>query len=367
VVLGPALIALALIPLYLVGYRSPPYHPPSPGLRASIKTSLQVVGQALGPAARPIWKSAGLVVIAILAIGAVVLVRVWRRQPGERLRASGLFLFLASVGSLVLVMGWGRAGRGAEAGFENRYGTLVAPALCCSYFIWTLYGPPVVSSLARMTLFSVACALVYPNTERGLQYAGQYRRQMDALVRDIESGVPNYLLVKRYVPSISLSYDLLPDYLTMLRRAGVGRFRALRENPAFREVAVPVVPSALHKMTWEVRTALGEGAGQYLEFDLKETRFVCGVRLRHPLSNGKGVSARFLMYWKRGDQDAFAEDRWFWTYGLGMSPEETTTTIWVGDEVRQIRIHPDDFPCVFRIEELVLLVPADGPDAARLR
>jgi hypothetical protein len=62
------------------------------------------------------------------------------------------------------------------------------------------------------------------------------------------------------------------------------------------------------------------------------------------------------MAWKRGDQAEFPEDQRYalWTLPTGA---DRTTTVWVADAVKQVRIQPDNQPCEFRIAALVLLVP----------
>jgi hypothetical protein len=107
---------------------------------------------------------------------------------------------------------------------------------------------------------------------------------------------------------------------------------------------------------WEDGTAFVTGVDPQLLFTLPQTRYVAGLRLRYSHENPQGAPARFQIAWKRADQADFPADQRYALWALPTGPGRTTT-IWVGDAVRQFRIQPDNQPCRFHIAALELLVP----------
>ena len=118
---GLLLILLAMVPPtlvagYFIGF---PFHPCHwPGILATAATSLQFLASSIGYGARGSWPISGLLVSAVFTYSLLQLYRVFRTQPGERIRAAGLFCFLGGLGSLAAAVGIGRACLGPQAGFE---------------------------------------------------------------------------------------------------------------------------------------------------------------------------------------------------------------------------------------------------------
>ncbi len=333
-------------------------------------TSIQFLTMGFGPAVRAVWPFSGLGVFCLLLLSAAVLAIVVRNQPRERNRALGLLLFLGAMASLALGLGLGRDG------FEPRYITLSVPVWCCVYFVWELYGHRKINFSVRMLLLLITCLTLWPNTQFGLAYARDLRARLGSFERDMAAGMPSYKLINRYGAYLHPHHDIPDDYMPMLHRAGVGKFRFLRENPAFHEVSVPLVPSDLNQVRWEKGTAYGTGNYPFLVFTLPENRYVCGIRLKYSYRNKEGTAPYVSIYWKGGDQDDFTQDQ-FWKYSptgdranwergtwARLTEPESTMTVWVCDTVKQLRIHPDFKPGVFTISELVLLVPGSHTEAA---
>ncbi len=362
---GLAFSALLLVVLYFIGFESVPYHPKSPSVPATLNTAAQFFTIGFGPATRAIWPWSGLGVLSLLLLSAVVLVIVWRYQPRERLRASGLFLFLGAMTSLALGLGLGRDG------FETRYVTLAIPLWCCVYYVMTIYSPSKINFAVRTLLLVVASLSLWPNTRLGITYAADLRHHLASFERDMTVGVPGHQLISRYGSYLHIHHDVLLDYMPMLRRAGVGKFPYLKDDPPFKQVSVPLAPTLLNQVRWEASTAYGTGYYPYLVFDLQEDRYVSGVRLRYSYSNENGTLPYVSIYWKRRDQHDFDKqqfwkysptgDRANWTRGtwLRVADPETTLTVWVCDTLGQLRIHPDFKPGIFKISEITLLVPAN--------
>src|SRR5262249_7594169 len=152
------------------------------------------------------------------------------------------------------------------------------------------------------------------------------------------------------------SQDEVARILPLLRRAGMGPFRFLRDNPPFSEVPLDVAPSAIFLAHWDGRTVHVTGVDPQVTFTLPHPRPVAGIRIRDSHHNRQGAPARFQMTWKGlgasrySDQDRYAN--WYLPTG-----DDKETTVWVDDIIDQFRIQPDNQPCEFRIDEIVLLVP----------
>jgi hypothetical protein len=130
------------------------------------------------------------------------------------------------------------------------------------------------------------------------------------------------------------------------------------------EVPLPLTPIAANQMAWEERDGVGigkgEGADPYLVFALKEPRFVRAVRLKCSYEN-TASPAIFHAFWRRRDRNEFVEAERYVTMRVEASSAERTVTLWVNDTIDEIRIDPDVKPCIIRISEAKLLVPAPLP------
>jgi hypothetical protein len=364
-ILGFALSALLLVAFYFHGYESVPYHPTTTGVLQTLSTSAKFITLGFGPAMRDVWPFSGLVIFCLLLLSAAVLLWGWRNEPQERLRVLGFLSFLGAMASLALGLGLGRDG------FETRYVTLAAPAWCCVYYLFTMYSPAKISFSVRTLLFLFTSLTLWPNAHFGVTYAMDLRNHLGSFERDMAAGVPAYQLIHRYGPYLHPHQDILTDYMPMLRRAGVGQFRFLQENPGFHEISVPLDPIALNQVTWKQDTAYATGYYPYVMFALQEERYVSGIRLKYNHRNENGTLPYVSVYWKGGDQDSFSEDQ-FWKYTptgdranwkrgtwTRLRDPETASTIWICDYIKELRIHPDFTPGVFTISELVVLLPAE--------
>jgi hypothetical protein len=211
----------------------------------------------------------------------------------------------------------------------------------------------------------------WPNTEFGLNYASDLRSRLGSLERDLAGGVPSPLLIRLYHAHLNPHPNLLADYFPMLRQAGVGQFRLLRETPPLHRIPVPLVPAALGDVMWLDATASAAGPRPYLEFELPADTYVYGVSLRYRTS-GARVSFPFVtISWIRNGREPFDRSRCYKYYPTGdranwkngawtrRDDPDTTATAWVCDRVRRLRIEPDLKPGALRMLELALLVPAE--------
>jgi hypothetical protein len=364
-ILTVALTSLVLSASYLVGFERVPYHPVPTGLYGVLRTAVQFLTMGLGPAVRSAWPLSGLATIALLVATAVFLARTVHKDPSERVRALGLAAFLAAMGTLALALGLGRNG------FEPRYITLAVPAMCCVYFVYDLYAPERIRPWLRFGLLAVTCLTLWPNSRSGIDYATDLRERLTSLEKDMAVGLAPYQLITRYGPYLHIHQEITHDYMPLLRRAGVGLFASLRDDPLFREVAVPLNPAALNQATWESQTVYAQGTSPSVDFELPQEQFACGIRVTYEHHNDAGTAPCITLYWKSRVQDDFMEaqswknsptgDRFLWEHGTWMrlNRSERTLEVWVCAPVRSIRLVPDFRPCVFKISDLVLLVPND--------
>jgi hypothetical protein len=353
---------LLLTGLYLVDYHRVENHPAPASIADALRASLQLLSLLFGASAPEIWPASAIAALVLVAGSAAVLARTAMLGPrAERPRALGLLCVLAALGTLVLALGWGRAGSGERAGFEPRYVTLVAPLGCAVVFVWDLYGGPVLRRLVPTCLCAALLVLLWPDTRAALDHGRFLARQAREFALAVREGMPIYLLVKRF-PVLHPSQDELAAELHALRRAGIGIFAALREDPPLRLVPVPVLPADVLMARWDAGTGTAhiDGIDPYVHFVLPEALPVAGIRIAYTHANRVGGPARFALLWTSDDRaERNAGQRYAnWALPTG---RDRTTTVWVGDTVKQFWIQPDNQPCEFTIAGLDLLIPSAGP------
>lgn len=367
------LVGLALAALYFVGFEKVPYHPSSPGARASARTSVQFVTMALGPAVKDLWSASGRLVVLFLAgVGVIGLAAL--RHAAERTRALGLLAFLGAMGCLALGLGLGRDG------FEPRYITLSVPALLAAYFILVAYARSRFGIAGQWCLLVAALLALWTNTRFGIDYGREVRANLAAFERDVAAGVPPYRLIHDYGAWLHPHADIVGDYLPMLRQAGVEPYARLRDNPPFTQVRVLLEPVEVHELTWDARSATASVSGHlpHLVFNLGKPMRVAGIRLRYSHSKPSGRIPYVAIQWKNGETATFdpsrsskysaTGDHANWRRGsfVRLNDSESQMTVWVLDTIDSVRIGPDFEPCRFTIHALTLLRD-DRPEAATSR
>jgi hypothetical protein len=366
-VLGLVTVAVCLVGLYYVGYQNDPdtaagVRVSDPGLKPRVAAGIQLLCLSLGTATEPAWQLWGLGILTLCVVSVAALARAWYRQPEQRVRVLGLFLFLAAMGSLVFAMGWVRAGLGENYIFVGHYIPRVFPVLCVIVLILELYGKRGLAFLIQMCLFTALCVLLLPNWDRGRQVIGWFDYQR-ALERDLRAGVPPFILAEHYGESIIGGYNeeaemqrSAAELFRRARQANIGVFRDMRPDPAYREVPLPVEPVRVRGMTWEKGIAYGNADNANLTFALKEPRKVYAIRLKYAYQN-RGEPAQFQLGWTGRQPAGRAGKERNVTLPLKRSPEDRVVTIWVNDTLDRFRIVPDQKLCVMRIADIRLLVP----------
>lgn len=351
------LLAVAgLVAAYLVGYRRPEDHPPSPGVGAALQTSLECWAMTFGLWGRHAWLPAGLAAAGLWAAAALLAARAAWRLPADRPRALGLGLFLAGLMALALVVGWGRSAAGPASGLTGRYVSLMTPALCCLYFLLGSYVRPHVTALAQGGLTVVAGLVLLLNAAEGLEQAEGQCRLAEALERDLGAALPPFVLVDRYSRFPQVLY---PDpvrfarYLPLLREAGVGPFRQLRDDPDFREVPLA-----------DGRNASRRPDGTLV---LSEARFVYAIRLRYRFDSGRLGYMGLRACWGDSGPGEPGGPTPGDTVLLVPEREEKAVLFWVNGRVGQLWFRSTDRSALFQVAEIVLLVPRAGEERPAAR
>jgi hypothetical protein len=345
---------LVLMALYFRGFQRGRNPEALGGVVAGFRTGLQFLSGGVGKPAVWAWPWSGAATLGLMTLALIFLARAWVRRPKERPRIFGLAAFLAAVTAIATAVAWGRAWSGEQAGFQNRYVTMATPLWCWLALTFRLYAPPAIGGLFQNALFSVLCVLAWPNAETALEHGRQMAGQARALTRDLQAGVPAYRIVRRFTPYLHPSQDEVARLLPTYRRAGLGPFGMLRDSPRFRETRLPLTPTDVYLARWEGTTAHVTNVDPQITFTLPEPRQVAGIRIRYAHANPRGDPARFRLTWRHPGQAEYPDTQryahWFQPTGEGKE-----STIWIDDIVDQFRIQPDNQPCEFRIDEIVLL------------
>jgi hypothetical protein len=167
------------------------------------------------------------------------------------------------------------------------------------------------------------------------------RQVLDAFKKDLEKGLPPFVLVDRYS---RFPFEVYPDparfeaYLSLLRQARVKPFDRLAADPALREVALVEGRNARR---------LPDGV-----LELGAAPFVCAFRLRYRLDAAAGGVMGLRTFWGDGGNGGVVL--------LVPEPKEKTVVIWVNDRVDRVWFQPGDPSAAFEIREVVLLIPQAG-------
>jgi hypothetical protein len=215
---------MLLVGVYFIGFHLKACN--SPGLWATVRTTVQFLCGGIGSAAKEIWPVSGVAVIVALVLVFCQLYRVFRDQPAERVRAAGLFCFVGGIGILALAVGMGRAYAGPRAGFMERYMTLGAPLLCLIFLQVILYSPPNLKIHFQRTLALLMLGLLTINTCKGLTFSNNCYRLMDRLEADMRAGMSPADLAARHGKELGFApRTVFAQRLALLQEARLGPYR----------------------------------------------------------------------------------------------------------------------------------------------
>jgi glycosyltransferase involved in cell wall biosynthesis len=269
ILLATGVAAAALGAFYFVDFELQPTIPYEHDPVRIASVAVQFVTLSIGPRASKLWPASGLVVLSLCALTLVLLYRVMRDRPSERLRASAILACMLGVFCMAATCGWSRAGLSPHSGFDARYVSLPSNLLCCVYFAWCAYGSPAIGRVVRFSLFAIMCALLPSHAEFGVECATPRKRASDALLIDARAGVPIPTLVHKYWRELYMSRAGFDERLRELQRAGFAPFDTDATPPA---VELPADPAN--------STAVPSGSrslNPIIELDVDD-RTVCSVR-----------------------------------------------------------------------------------------
>lgn len=346
-----------------------------------IRTITQLYTIGLGPGLYLAWPLSGVAALLGLLAGFWQLAKNIP-QHSERFRATGLMALLAGLSILCVAIGHGRDNLSLTSGqigtnfvFEIRYYLLIVPVWCALYLIFSIYSSPRFNIFGRAVLCLATLLLLWPNTQIGWGYGKYLRANLGSFEEDMRAGLPAHELIIRHGDFLHVNQDILTDYLPMLRKAQVGAFVALKQDPIFEEIQIPYSYRTAERIVFQGDTAFTEDYLGYVGFVLPESRHVHGVTLKFTNSDLK-KAAPFRMYfwsgkkmkqnighnvWKEGYNSIFYQptgDRMNWERATWLKQLDTisTTTVWINDMLQEFRIYPDLEPCAFFLVEVKLLV-----------
>jgi hypothetical protein len=354
-------VTVVLACLYFVGYQPQQTVPAVPRTWENVGvTAIQVLSLALGAGGRELWAGLGSVVAAACVLTACALGYIAAKRPDERLRATGILACLVATCLLAAGVGYGRATIGPGAGLPARYALLMAPALICIVLTAIIYGGSLVGPIVQALVFGAACAMIIPNAALGLEY-GQFRAALaDAVLADIESGVPPAALAQRYWRKLSPDYRALDQGFALLSATKQGPFAGMPASAAvdasmLHEVPVPVTVVGTHDATFVDGVAHGSGPDPYIVLTLTKRMYVVGIRIRFTLETEGGGPADFQAYWMLSGRNNFDPVLRNAIIEVSSGPRQQTVTFWIYDTVDHLRLDPDVGASVFRPTDVVLL------------
>ena len=388
-------ISLLLVGAYFIDYT--PYFPqndptdlsawpPSPGLLASALTGLQILGLSLGTDTKPYAQFWGFGVLLLMLTTLRVLIGSWWSDPKVHLRAFGLLMFFGAPATLVFMISLSRAGMGLHYIYLGHYLTLMLPMLCATYFIWEFSGKPWGRGV-QFAMFVVLLGLLPFNLEHGLLIGRYVQQKAIAFERDINDGVPSFVLAERHFVS-----DLVPrvEEITQMLKAhknnGFGIFKQMRDDPVFRVEKFSTEPDTVTETIWRNGVAsrtTSTGGESSLMYVLPEAQHIYAIRLRYVYVSTDSPWPTLRIFWRHSGQEEFNDrdpacierklisttpgpDQPTWALvdgkiRIGVTIRtERTLTAWVDRTIDQFLIYPEVGGFEFRLVGIEVLVPLES-------
>ena len=220
-----AVLPFLMIGVYFIGYERPPWSPPLATPYAFLRAAKDYFALALGPGTlRFSARLAALVLVSFIGLGAFFALRAAiGGRPEERLRASGLVLFIGAGLALGLVIALARGSY--DYRMPDRYALFAVLPLLGAALAWEFYAP---KRLGRTMVAALALSLIMllpANTIGGFIWRNWYVDGMRSVEADIAAGIPIPELAERhYAFLLHWNKDHLRERMYMLHAAGIGPF-----------------------------------------------------------------------------------------------------------------------------------------------
>ncbi len=379
---------------YVVEGNQFPNHLPSPSTFATLVTATKFLSMGYGSLGPLAWRASGIFIVALILITTSVLMVIWYTRRGERLRALGLLSYLGAMVVLAVGIGVGRAGMGTHVGFSSRYVSLALLVPSVSYMVFVIVGGGM-GRYVQMILFTIGCIAVIPNMQTGASLGARHYRFLKAFEDDLLAGAPpvalaahhtigespvNTCRILRSEPSLQVEFIKL---MRMAHQRGKGIYRNLNDVPTMEKPLGRPAPIRTHDVKWRMDgTAECVGDDPHMTFDLGRPEHVIAIRLHYGVSKTP-PPLQFEAYWRNSTKEEFTEkERYYRTLlppdgeerklvardfhpneswrkqRAGESIDRFWVTIPVDAFIDEFRIDPNNGPCDFKIEEIVLVVPA---------
>ena len=317
--LAESLFCMAMPFFYFRGLIRPSQIPPSPGLRASLITSLEFLGGSFGMNAGTAgWPYLGSVVLLLIGISVGVCVVAWRRREFDRSCTAGVLMLLLCTMGLALAIGYGRSGFGKGAGLQPRYVTLMIPGLCALYFSWEIFASRLLRRTLQGSLLVILCLAEPTTTREALAWGRTRMEQMQAFERDLRAGSPPWRLAEQHHLFLDQPEDVIADLIPVLHRGGIGLFRYVNGDRLVSLASLPVTQDS------------------FLGFKLVRPIFVSAIRLKYAYTpNSSGVVE--IMF-RRSAQNGLSPFERHTHPEPGPDPANRIFTVVVNDVIDEFRI-----------------------------
>lgn len=229
---GSVFLTLLIVGVYFIGYERPSWNPPSPGLRATLKTGAKFMAMAFGPSASLSWRlSISMVMLLVTLTMGLIVFAIFKTRGREFQRAVGLFFFLGTSIIFALAIGYGRAGLVPSVGLPTRYVLLAVPTLIICYSIWELYGLPIMRNMINWGLFISMLVLFVNNTKDGFAWRNYYLGGADTVIKDLKQGIPQSVLIQRHQNFLlHWNKQMLISSMQQLKKAKMGPFKSMKDD-----------------------------------------------------------------------------------------------------------------------------------------
>jgi len=224
--MSSTIVSIILFGVYFLGYESPTWNLPNPGVVETLKTSAIFLSMGFGPVAMESWIGFSIFTISLSTLVCFIVFNMFiKSRDQEKIRAAGICIFFIAMVVFALAIGYGRAGTVPEKGMPLRYALLSVPLLLIIYFIWELYK----SRLGKFidTLLFIIMLLVIPlNMKAGLTWGRWYSNGMNKVEKDLNEGIPFSKMSVKYKDFLIhwWNYKQLEDAMFMLKDAGIKPF-----------------------------------------------------------------------------------------------------------------------------------------------